>query len=217
MFKGKLRVSTAIALSTVMTGALPVDALAEGLSLVNRTPTASETILDVVDATNGDFNQNDARDLVVLARTPGSNWDGELIIFEDYFGNTAENMVRLRGYLTIGRGIAEVKSTSETSFSVTHGNLDGRNSWSEALNFAFRNGKYVLAGRTISSHDGFDQNLIYYCDLNLLTGDFVFAEGPDVAAAKFTAGRRLPLSVPLDVLASYLAETANQGIAICSD
>ncbi len=217
MFKEKSYVSTGIAIVIAMAGAIPVNAMDDAPIVVKRAPSASEKIVEIVDATNGDFNQNGARDLVVLARTPGSIWDGEIIIFEDHFENDAENMFRLRGYLTVGRGVGEVKSTSETSFSVTHGNLDGRNSWSEALHLAYRNGEYILAGRTIWSHDGFDEEQAFYCDLNLLTGEFLVAEGQDVAGAKFTAGHRLPLVVPIDMLPSYLAKTANQGLAICSD
>lgn len=139
---------------------------------------------DIIDAAIGDWNRDGLDDLAILAVTqPEENME----IGVHVFLRDGE-----RGFLKPALSVPDkvwgsrfhghepsIRALENGSIAITTQNSSiGREHWTHTISLAYRNGRFLVAGLTFSSHDTRQEDEELICDLNLLTGRGIINDRP---------------------------------------
>lgn len=153
---------------------------------------------DILDVVKGDWNSDGDEDFAVLvvSKTGLGGSTANLEIYERYPEGRVEHVLTVENFF-LAWGHSHLTKTSETSFQVGYGNINGRFNWRNEMTIAYRNGTYVVAGYTSDTADGMEPENSLFCDFNLLTGDYEVIKGDRTTLRQGESGRNAPASFPL--------------------
>lgn len=121
------------------------------------------------DAIIGDWNQDGSPDIAVY-RVNKADDLANISIFEGAPDGGLYRVVEIsRGFLA-WLEFNGLTPRSETSFSVSSGNMNGRSKWGRETFISYRDGRYVVAGIETWAYDGFVAESSERCSWNLRTG-----------------------------------------------
>ncbi|ACP24858.1 hypothetical protein NGR_c10720 [Sinorhizobium fredii NGR234] len=130
----------------------------------------------IVSAATGDWNEDDASDLVLLV-SPAEDSDEDNAIYI-YLTNDVGRLVlkslvpdKVWGQFGLYGQAPFVHALPNGSMEITsHNDAIGRHRWEQTLTIAYRRSDFVVAGYTYSSYDTLDLDNTMKCDFNVSTG-----------------------------------------------
>lgn len=129
----------------------------------------------VVSATSGAWTDDGTLGRAVLIDDP-DNSSVDLVIYSGNVSNADSMKLAAFAHDIASSGnmsgnTAELRQTQKGALQVYSENTAvGRDKWERTMTLAFRNGRFVVAGVTMTSYDDLKPNSGVSCDLNYLSG-----------------------------------------------
>lgn len=187
--------------------------------IISHRRNANESPGSILDVVKGDWNSDGNEDFAVLTasslRGVGSV-TANLSIYERYPEAEVQHVVTVENFL-LAWGYSHLVKSSDTSFRVGYGNINGRGNWRNELTIAYRNGTYVVGGYTSDVADGMKPENAFFCDVNLLIGNFDIIEGENTQIENKKTGQSQPAWFPLAEISLHLDARGEYRPAACKD
>jgi hypothetical protein len=187
------------------------------VQIVTNRQNVSEFPGGILDVVKGDWNSDGEEDFAVLTESDLNGVGGvtaNLSIYERYPEAEVQHVLTVENFF-LAWGHSHLVKSSDTSFRVGYGNINGRGNWRNEMTIAYRNGTYVVGGYTSDAGDGMTPEKAFFCDVNLLTGDYEIIEGRYTAHQTIKSGRSQPAWFPLNDLATQLDNWGQYSATVC--